>query len=294
MSRQLINRSDDLTRLRNEGYDVEINANYLLVKHVPYVNHAREVKFGILVSELTLAGNITTKPNTHVVYFAGEHPCNKDGSRMDKIAHSSAKKNLGSGLVVDHSFSSKPSGGYGDYYDKMTTYTAIISSPARSIDPSATAKTFPVIEPEEEESVFQYLDTASSRAEINTVTKKLGLPKVGIVGLGGTGSYVLDLIAKTPVKEIRLFDGDEFLQHNAFRAPGAPSLEELKEKPKKVEYFKERYSKMHKNIVANSGYIDKSNIENLQGMDFVLNAGRAVANHYNLLERTENRQLKWP
>ena len=26
---------------------------------------------------------------------------------------------------------------------------------------------------------------------------------IGIVGLGGTGSYVLDFIAKTPVKEIR-------------------------------------------------------------------------------------------
>jgi hypothetical protein len=41
--------------------------------------------------------------------------------------------------------------------------------------------------------------------------KKLELGKIAIIGLGGTGSYVLDLAAKTPVKEIHLFDGDKFL-----------------------------------------------------------------------------------
>jgi len=43
----------------------------------------------------------------------------------------------------------------------------------------------------------------------------------------------LDFIAKTPVREIRIIDGDEFLQHNAFRAPGAPTLDELRELPKR-------------------------------------------------------------
>src|SRR5208283_2007647 len=119
--------------------------------------------------------------------------------------------------------------GYKDHYEKMTTYAAIISNPARTIDPHATAQTFPVIEAEDEDSVFHYLDTASSRAEITAVTRKLELKKLAIVGVGGTGSYVLDLTAKTPVKEIHLFDGDGFLQHNGFRSPGAPSSEELGE-----------------------------------------------------------------
>ena len=151
----------------------------------------------------------------------------------------------------------------------MTTYVAIISSPAQSIDPNVTARIFPVIESQEEESVFNYVDTASGRAEINVVTRKLELGGVGIVGLGGTGSYVLDLVAKTPVKAIHLFDGDMFLQHNAFRSPGAPSVEELKKRPKKVAYFRDRYSRMHRNIVANEFYVDDSNIDKLQGLDFV-------------------------
>jgi tRNA A37 threonylcarbamoyladenosine dehydratase len=269
MSQQLINRSPDLKRLRDEGYDVEVQSNYLVVKSVPYVNSKREIKIGTLVSELTLAGDITAKPSTHVVMFAGDHPCHKDGSEMVQIKHSSAHQSLGEDLSVDHTFSSKPQEGYADYYEKMTTYVAIISSPAQSLDPKITAMTFPVIESKEDESVFNYIDTASSRAGINEVTSKLELGKVAIVGVGGTGSYVLDLIAKTPIKEIHLFDGDKFSQHNAFRSPGAPSLEELRQEPLKVNYLKERYSNMHKHITANNFYIDASNVDQLRGMDFV-------------------------
>lgn len=270
MSQQLINRSPDLHRMRDEGYDIEVRSSYLLVKNVPYVNPSKEIKFGTLVSELTLAGDITTTPSSHVAYFVGEYPCNKDGSQINKIKHGSAHQQLAQNLIVQHSFSSKPlSGSYKDYYEKMTTYIAIISSPAQSLDPRMTAKTFPVIESEEEELVFNYCDTASSRAGINTITRKLELGKIAIVGLGGTGSYVLDLVSKTPVKEIHLFDGDKFLQHNAFRSPGAPSIDEMRTVPQKVSYFVDLYSKLRKGIIPHADYIDASNVDQLHGMDFV-------------------------
>jgi hypothetical protein len=40
----------------------------------------------------------------------------------------------------------------------------------------------------EDQPVFQYLDPASSRARITLITGKLALPKVAIVGIGGTGT----------------------------------------------------------------------------------------------------------
>ena len=43
------------------------------------------------------------------------------------------------------------------------------------------------------------MDTASARAGLIGLNRKLVGESVGIVGLGGTGSYVLDLVAKTPV-----------------------------------------------------------------------------------------------
>ena len=92
MSQQLINRSPNLKLLRDEGYDVEIRSNFLLIKDVPYVNSRQEIKLGILVSELTLSGDVTTKPKNHVVSFAGEHPCNKDGSEIAAIKHQSSQQ----------------------------------------------------------------------------------------------------------------------------------------------------------------------------------------------------------
>lgn len=270
MSLQLISRSPDLQRLRDEGYDIEVKSGYLLVRHVPYVDTAKQVRFGTLVSELTLNNDVTIPPNTHVAYFAGEHPCHRDGAAMIQIVNSSAKQSLGDGIEVDHMFSSKPgSGSYADFYQKMTTYVAILESQAQAIDPSATARIYPVIISDQEDSVFHYVDTATSRAGIGEVTDKLKARKVGIVGLGGTGSYVLDLVAKTPVEEIHLFDGDRFLQHNAFRSPGAPSGNELGAARQKVHHFQTMYSRMRGNIVAHEGYVTPETVGRLNGMDFV-------------------------
>jgi hypothetical protein len=269
MSNELVNRSSDLKRLRDEGYSIQISkSGYLVVRDVPYVNSGREVKSGILVSKLKMANDVTTTPDTHVVFFAGEHPCHKDGTKMGQIAHGSSTQRLDD-IEVHHSFSNRPPEGYRDYYELITTYIGVISSPARSLDPKVKAQTFSVIETSEENSVFKYLDTASSRAEIDQVTKKLEIGRVAIVGLGGTGSYVLDFVAKTPVSEIHLFDGDKYLQHNAFRSPGAASGEDLATQGHKVEYLKELYSKMRRNIFAHPEHIDSSNVEQLKLMDFV-------------------------
>jgi hypothetical protein len=270
VSHRLINRSPDLKQLRDEGYDIEIRSGHLLVKSVPYVNAQKQLKRGTLVSKLNLANDATAKPDDHVAFFVGEYPCDQNGAPIARIHNQSAKKQLGENLSIDHTFSAKPlNGPYENYHAKMTTYVAILSGPAQRIDSTWSAKTFPVIHATEEESVFKYIDTASSRAEIAAVSAKLGLDRVAIVGLGGTGSYVLDLVAKTHVKEVHLFDGDTFFQHNAFRSPGAPSGAELEEKLSKTAYFERIYSRMRRGIVSHPIYIDSTNIDQLQGMNFV-------------------------
>lgn len=269
MSRQLISRSADLKRLREEGYELEVQGGYLLIRHVPYVNSAKNVCFGVLVSKLVLAGEQTTKPDNHVAYFAGEYPCNRDGSPIEGIRHVSASQTLHEGLVVNHSFSNKPAEGYLDYHAKMTRYVEMIAAPAKALDPSATATTFAAVEDGDAESVFVYTDTNSSRAEINVISNKFTALKVAIVGLGGTGTYILDLVAKVPVAEIHLYDGDRFVQHNAFRSPGAATAEELRATPYKTDHFKAIYSRMHKGIHSHPSYIDPKNVAALGTVDFV-------------------------
>ena len=253
----------------DDGYDIDIVAGHLVVRDVPYVNANRKVKRGVLVSELDLAGDVTTRPKTHVVMFAGEYPCDRDGQELAKIKCGTERKVISDGLVVEHSFSSKPSDGYRDYHHKMTTYAAMVSGPAEAIDPFATARPCRVKESVNADAVFKYVDTASSRAGITEVSRKLALDRVAIVGLGGTGSYIFDLIAKTPVREIHIFDGDDFLQHNAFRSPGAPSLKELRAIPKKVRHHAEHYGRMRNGIVEHAFDLDATNVSVLQRMDFV-------------------------
>ncbi len=269
MSHKLISLNPDLKRLRDEGYNIEIRETHLLVKDIPYVDCNRTIQKGVLVSPLTLAGDKTSPPNTHVVHFDGAHPCNADGTEIKPLIHQAITSNLGKDLTIQRSFSHKPAAGYPDHYSKMSTYAAIISHQAQALDSSVTAQTYPPFEEETDSSVFMYLDTATSRAGIGNVTAKLAMGRVGIIGLGGSGSYILDLVAKTPVKEIGLYDGDKFSSHNAFRSPGAHPIEKLREEPLKVEYYKEQYSKLHRNIVAHPCFIHESNTELLDGLNFV-------------------------
>jgi len=237
MLQQLINHSQDLKRLRNEGYEIEVRGGYLLIHHIPYVGNNKCIQYGILVSTLTLKNETTTGiPDNHVIHFVGDNPCNIDGTVITAIQHDNSAKNFGN-IVVSRSFSNKPSNGYPDYYEKVKRYADIISAPAKYLDNTITEKTFKVIPDTANETVFQYIDTNSSRANIDLINAKFEGQKVAIIGLGGTGAYVLDLVAKTPVCEIHLYDGDDFDQHNAFRSPGAASFDDLNKNQKKAEYF---------------------------------------------------------
>lgn len=269
MSQELINHNDDLKRLRNEGYEVEISNNFLLVNNIPYVNNKQEVVFGMLASRLELSGDSTIKPTDHVALWAGEHPCDSKGNPLVHLVNSSSSQTIREGLVTSYTFSQKPSNGYNDYYQKMTHYTKILETKARVLNSNVTAQTFAPITLTEEESVFNYLDTATSRAGITSVNDKLTKDKIAIVGIGGTGSYILDFVAKTPVKEIHLFDGDRFLQHNSFRSPGAPSIEDLKKNTTKAEWFSEIYSKMRRKIIPHPYFVDDSNLSELKSMNTV-------------------------
>lgn len=269
MSNALINRNPDLQRLMHEGYELEIRSNHLLIHNVPYVNQRCEVARGTLVSNLSLSGDMTIKPDPHVVSFIGEHPCNIGGKEIVQIKHASVVTSLAPDIVVQHSFSNKPPGGYVDYHEKMTRYVEIISAPAQSLQPGVTACTYKVVTCAPDDGVFNYMDTASGRAGITAVSAKLAMHRVAIVGLGGTGSYVLDFLAKTPVSEIHLYDYDLFLQHNAFRAPSAASLEDLQLQQTKVAYHQAKYAKMHRGIHAHPVPVGAENVAELLQCNFV-------------------------
>lgn len=267
MSQKLIDHSEDLKKIQNEGYEFEVVNGYGIMSHIPYLNSSGEIKLGKLVSNINFQGDIAKYDQNHVINFSGEYPYGLDGNEISGIKHTN-NSNVLAGVNVNYQFSNKPDSNYKDYYEKFTNYAKIISYPAIAKDSSQTAKTFNKIITDQE-SVFEYVDTNSSRAGIDSFNTKIAGQKIAIIGLGGTGSYILDLISKTNVNEIHIFDGDVFNQHNAFRAPGAACKNIFTNDVKKVTYFKNIYINMHKGIIEHGEFINESNVDLLQNMDFV-------------------------
>ena len=107
---------------------------------------------------------------------------------------------------------------------------------------------------------FKIPNTFEARAAIGPVQDRIREQRIGIIGLGGTGAYVLDLISKTPVVDIHLVDADHVNWHNYMRAPGAPTREEIeaayKARPLKVDYYFSKYSSFRDGIHAHPVLLD--------------------------------------
>lgn len=269
MSTQLIDLNQDLKKLKDDGYSTSIVESNLVVAGIPYVNAEKKILFGAIFCPLTISGESIGAPQDHTVYFAGEYPCNQLGQPSSSFVNSATTNKLNSEIVGNYYLSSKPvTGSYSDFYTKMTKYIELLSNPAKSIDPGISAQ-YSSDYTVNEISVFKYADTHTARANLTNASQKLRNQKIAIVGLGGTGSYLLDFVSKTPVKQISIFDGDDILNHNAFRMPGAMTLNELRERPSKSSFFKEKYEALRNEIVAYDQYLNEANVDLLGGHDFV-------------------------
>lgn len=268
MSQELINHNPQLKKLVEEGFSLLLTEGFLVVNDIPYLNKDLKISYGAFIDPLNTNGTELLPPRDHTLHFRGDCPCNKGGNEIKSIINSQVNKNHTSTLKSNFYLSSKPdSGRYENYYEKIKTYFKIITGPVKSLHPDIIKKgeiTF-----SKNDNVFKYSDTNTTRADIKIISDKLNNYKVAILGSGGTGSYILDLLAKTPVKEIHLFDDDDFLQHNAFRAPGAFSIEVINQKLKKVDVFKDVYSNIKENIFAHSIKVTDKELSLLKEFDFV-------------------------
>jgi hypothetical protein len=259
-----------LQPLVDEGYTIELRGDYLLVHDVPFVGADCSIKRGTLACTFIAPNGVAEFPDQHQMYWSEEFPCYSNGKRITPMQHSEPNKEVFPGFIARVYFSSKANGQmFPDHCSKVRHYVTLISSQANVLDPDATALTKRAAVAKEQDSVFRYPDSASARGEYTTTSARLKLARVAIVGLGGTGSYILDQVAKTPVREIHLFDGDNLKSHNSFRSPGAASLAQLDNKPLKVDHFFAQYDPMHSGLVPHPYYLTTDNIHELNGFDFV-------------------------
>ena len=109
---------------------------------------------------------------------------------------------------------------------------------------------------------FKIPNTFEARAAIGPVQDRIREQRVAIIGLGGTGAFVLDLMVKTPVGQIYLLDSDELDWHNLMRAPGGPTCKEIealrKARPPKVDYYHSKYAALREGICPHAVRVDSS------------------------------------
>ncbi|MFE2541886.1 ThiF family adenylyltransferase [Actinacidiphila glaucinigra] len=276
MSTAPLVRDPDLSRLLDDGFDVVVQAGHLLVRHVPYVTEARTIDYGFLAYPVTVSGDRVVSDTDHRIWFGGSVPCDEHGHKLP-MANPEARA-ITEGLQASFMLSSKPTpNGYADQYSKVTAYTRMIADQAQAIDRAVTSTPGAAWQAIDDDTPFVYRDTATSRAGLAAVNRRYRGHRIVIVGLGGTGSYILDQVAKTEVDAIVLVDGDTFENHNAFRAPGAAALDTLRSRPNKAAHFAAVYSNMHRGITPCEHYLDGDNLEILQGATFVFLASDDAA-----------------
>lgn len=269
MSFDPFGHSPDLAALAHDAYELEITpGGHLLVKQVPLRTAEGGVAFGTLVIRLEMNGDVTVNPVAdHAARFIGPVPCDSSGQPLTFATPS--HEVLEPDLISDFVLSARPDPPYADYHAKVTAYVRLIEPHARLLDSNVSAQTGRPCLVQSDDWPFEYVDTASGRAGIGAMSARLTGQNIAIVGLGGTGSYILDLVAKCPVASIHLFDGDRFSTHNAFRAPGAASLETLRTGAYKVDYLRDIYAHMKRNIITHRHDLNGGNAEELRDMSFV-------------------------
>lgn len=261
-------RNAQLDRLIHDGYDVVVDSGHLIVRQIPFVNERKEVQLGFLAYPVSVTGDTIVSGTDHRIWFGGGTPCDESGNILS-IA-SPEERVVSNALRASYMLSSKPSSGaYTDDHAKVAAYAQMIGHQAEAIDPSVTLTPGAAWQEVEVDSPFHYLDTSTTRAGLTELSACFRGHTIAVVGLGGTGSYILDQVAKTPVDKIILIDGDTFENHNAFRAPGAPSLETLRERPSKAQYFADLYSRMHRGVVPIPQFVDEDTLDLLDEATFV-------------------------
>jgi hypothetical protein len=270
MFHELVNHNNDLRRLVEKGYAVGFDSNCLIVRDIPYLNEQKQLQVGAIVTKLVFVDQERVVQEDHQIFFAGSAPYNLNGAPVPNLGGGAAQLMLSEAcrdVVVQRSFSNKPrdTGKFEDFFEKIESYVAQISGPAIHLF-GVTPYTFRIVEGIEPNSVFKVHDTLTSRAEIADLSAKFANDEVAIIGLGGTGSYVLDFFVRTPVRRIRAFDPDIFCVHNAFRSPGTLTLAELG-KPK-AEVYQERHNNFRNGLSIERKFIDGSSGDDFIGVTF--------------------------
>jgi molybdopterin/thiamine biosynthesis adenylyltransferase len=249
---------EDLRRLVEKRYSLSIISVHVVVNDVYYLDAQGLCQKGRLAAPLNQPTPETLgPPHNHQMYWSGSQPYYLDGSAIPLGKGGDVNVPLGD-TTYTRNLSSKPlpTTSYATYSEMIEHYVALISAPAQS-KYKVTPLTGTVYDVPEDISPFKIQDTFSAKAEILDLNLLVAKDRIAIIGLGGTGSFVLDFLVKTPVEAIDAYDFDVFAVHNGFRSPGEVPFGDFG-KPK-TEIYRHKYEPFRHRISFHNMRISKGN-----------------------------------
>ena len=268
---ELVSHNSFIRDLDESGYAVDFVGGYFVIYGLPYLDNEGRLQYGDWASPLDLVGAVIGPPKeNHQAWWRGSRP-HDQSKRELRLGGGVGRVTIAPDFTTDYSFSFKlqdngANRSYHSFEEKVQTYLDTITAPARAAFPGTTPLRGIQIKAAAQGSPLRFPDTMSSRYHMNDISSLLRGKKVAIIGLGGTGSYILDFIARTHLELIALFDDDKVHVHTIFRFPGfiPDAIGSLK-----VHALARQYGQWHSGIEAVPERIADANIERLGSFDFV-------------------------
>ena len=258
----------DLDKL---GYQIGFAGGYFVIYGLPYLDNEGSLKHGDWASPLNLNGAVVDPPTgNHQAWWRGSRPHDQNKREL-RLGGGPNAVTVTPDLVMDFSFSFKlqedgANRDYRSFEEKVQTYLHAITSPAMAAYPDATPLRGIAVKAAAQGSPLLIPDTMSANYLINDVSFLLRGKRVAVIGLGGTGSYILDYIARTHLEQIALFDDDIVHVHTIFRIPGfiPRAIGE-----RKVYALARQYGQWHAGLDPVPERITAANVERLSSFDFI-------------------------
>ena len=272
---------EDLLRQEAErrGWTIEVHQNRISVGEVPYRKKDGE------------AGRCQVSVETEDDGLSMKAPDNGGGAshaaRLSGVekgcAYQATGEPVGNVLWTDNAREcvisiKRDDGEYVDGWHALAIYTVRVAGEVG------------IEEREQSERIFKFQIASEDARDIQLWRDRARGQQIGIVGLGGVGLWILDLMSKTDVREIKIWDGDEIEGRNLVRAPGWASQDAIGKN--KAECFGEQYGRMRTGISIRGQYWHSDNPEDtFDGLDFVFVAVDKTETRTALCERLEENEI---
>ena len=248
-----------LDRVIQAGLDYTIEGDTLTVGPVSYRLRSGGVAHGELICHLEREGEKLSAPSDHTVgWVADEKPHAADGQVLESLIHQDWSQGWPNGMTSRCGMSRRPHGrGYRDYGEKMLAYARLIARETgqnwrRDAVGSGLVK-------DGNNMVDQ--ETGLTRSAVGDMDQLVQREKLAVIGAGGTGGFIVDMISKCNVASIDIYDDDVVSQHTQLRWPGVVNRLVVEEHRNKAEYLAQMYSsRTNRNIRGHALRVDRGDL----------------------------------